>query len=190
MGVLHWCIELGRIDIIVEVGLLSRYNASPCEGHLAQLFHIFVYLKKYNHSSMVFDWTYPEFDESVFTQCDWEEFYPDVKESIPPEYPDLRGKPMFMTAFVDAVHAGCRLTCHSHSGILIFVNWAPILWFSKRQVMVEASTFGSELFAMRLVIEMIEGLWYKLWMMGVPIDGLTKIYCDNESVVKVLPGWN
>jgi hypothetical protein len=48
-GVLRWIIELGRIDIIVEVGLLSRFQACPCKGHLDQMFHVFAYLKKYNH---------------------------------------------------------------------------------------------------------------------------------------------
>lgn len=184
MGVLRWCIELGRVDIIVEVGLLSRFQASPREGHLEQLFHIFAYLKKYNRSSMVFDWTYPEIDESKFPKCDWSEFYPDAKEAIPQNMPEARGKPVSMTAFVDADHAGCKLTRRSHSGILIFVNRAPILWFSKRQATVEASTFGSESIAMRLCIEMVEGLRYKLRMMGVPLDGPANIFCDNESVVK------
>ena len=161
MGVLRWIIELGRIDIIVEVGLLSRFQAAPREGHLEQLFHVFAYLKKYNRSSMVFDWTYPELDESVFQECDWTEFYPEAKEAIPPNMPELRGKHVVMTAFVDADHAGCRLTRRSHSGVLIFVNRAPLLWFSKRQATVEASTFGSESIAMRQAIEMIEGLRYK-----------------------------
>ena len=31
---------------------------------------------------------------------------------------------------------------------------------------------------------MVEGLRYKLRMMGVPLDGPANIYCDNESVVK------
>jgi hypothetical protein len=34
IGVLRWCIELGRIDIIVEVSLLSRFLACPREGHM------------------------------------------------------------------------------------------------------------------------------------------------------------
>jgi len=36
----------------------------------------------------------------------------------------------------------------------------------------------------RQAIDLIEGLRYKLRMMGVPIDGGTKVYCDNDSVVK------
>jgi hypothetical protein len=53
---------------------------------------LFAYLKKYNHSSMVFDWTYLELDESVFQECDWSEFYPDAKEAIPPNMLEPRGK--------------------------------------------------------------------------------------------------
>ena len=31
---------------------------------------------------------------------------------------------------------------------------------------------------------MIEGLRYKLRMLGVPIDGPANVYCDNEAVYK------
>ena len=76
------------------------------------------------------------------------------------------------------------MTRRSHSGVLIFVNRAPIIWFSKRQATVETSTFGSESVALRQGIDLIEALRYKLRMMGVPIDGPTKIYSDSDSVVK------
>ena len=184
MGVLRWCIELGRIDIVVEVGMLSHFQACPREGHLEQVFHVFAFLKSHSRSAMVFDPTEPTLDESVFKKCDWKEFYPDAKEAIPTNMPEPRGRPVTTTCFVDADHAGCRLTRRSHSGILIFVNRAPILWYSKRQATVESSTFGSEIVAMRQAIEMIEGLRYKLRMMGVPVEEPTKVYCDNESVVK------
>ena len=184
MGVLRWCIELGRIDIMVEVGLLARFQANPREGHLEQLFHLFAYLKKYNRSALVFDPTEPFLDESVFAECAWKEYYPGAAEAIPPNMPEPRGKAVVTTCFVDADHAGCRLTRRSHSGVLIFVNRAPIIWYSKRQATVESSTFGSESVAMRVAIDLIEALRYKLRMMGVPIDGATKVYCDNESVVK------
>mgnify|MGYP003507168593 FL=1 len=36
---------------------------------------------------------------------------------------------------------------------------------------------------MRQAFDLIEALRYKLRMMGVPIEGATKVYCDNESVV-------
>ena len=68
------------------------------------------------------------------------------------------------------------------TGILIFLNRAPIHWYSKKQSTVESSTFGAEFVAMRTAIEMTESLRYKLRMFGVPIDGSTNVYCDNEAV--------
>jgi hypothetical protein len=184
IGVLRWICELGRIDILVDVAMLSRFLASPRRGHLDQAFHIFAYLKRYNRSSMVFDDTEPVFDESRFQKCDWSEYYPGACEAIPPDAPEVRGQSVSMSCFVDADHAGCRVTRRSHTGVLIFVNRAPILWYSKRQNTVEASTFGSEFIAAKIAVEMVEGLRYKLRMMGVQVDGPTNVFCDNESVVK------
>ena len=60
----------------------------------------------------------------------------------------------------------------------------PILWYSKWQNTLESSTFGSEFVALRIAVEMNDALWIKLHMLGIPIDGLTNGFCDNESVVK------
>ena len=49
---------------------------------------------------------------------------------------------------------------------------------------MESSTFGSEFVALKVATELIEGLLYKLRMFGVPIDGATSVYCDNQSVTK------
>lgn len=184
IGILRWICELGRIDIIVDVSMLSRYLAEPREGHLEQAFHIFAYLKKHGRSRLVFDETVPVFDESRFDKCDWEEFYPGAKEVIPLDVPEERGNGVVMSCFVDADHAGCRVTRRSQTGIIIFLNRAPILWYSKRQNTIESSTFGSEFIAAKTAVEMIEGLRYKLRMMGIPILGATNVFCDNESVVK------
>ena len=72
----------------------------------------------------------------------------------------------------------------SQSDILIFVNKAPIHWYSKQQATVESSTFGSEFCAMKIAVEMIESLRYKLRMLGIPIQGPANIFCDNQAVVK------
>jgi hypothetical protein len=37
---------------------------------------------------------------------------------------------------------------------------------------------------MRIAVELIESLWYKLRMFGIPIDGPTNVYCDSEAVTK------
>jgi hypothetical protein len=183
IGVLRWMCEIGRIDILMPVSILSRYLVSAREGHLEQVFHIFAYLKHHPRSTMVFDDTVPTYRGNRFLKCDWSEFYPDAAESLPGNMPEPRGKDVTMSCFVDADHAGCKETRRSHSGILLYVNRAPIMWYSKRQNTVEASTYGSELLAMRVAIEMIEGLRYKIRMMGVPLDGECAVFCDNSAVV-------
>ena len=77
------------------------------------------------------------------------------------------------------------MTRRSHSGIIIFVNNAPIIWFSKRQNTVESSTFGSELVvAMRICHDLIVSLRYKLRMFGLNLQGPAFTFCDNAGVVK------
>jgi hypothetical protein len=112
-------------------------------------------------------------DESVFNNgADWKEFYGDVQEELPPKMPKPRGQRVTISAFVDANHAGNKVTRRSHTGIIIYVQNAPILWYSKRQNTVEAaSTFASEMVALQICKELIVAIRYKLRMFGVEIDG-------------------
>jgi len=45
-------VELGRVDIIMEVSLLASQMAMPCEGHLEAVFHIFGHLKQKHNSQL------------------------------------------------------------------------------------------------------------------------------------------
>ena len=38
--------------------------------------------------------------------------------------------------------------------------------------------------ALQIATEMMEGLSYKLRMLGIPVEEPARVYCDNESVVK------
>ena len=183
IGILRWSIELGRIDIYFEVAKLSHHLCAPRVGHLEQVLNIFAFLKGHLESNVVFDPTEPDIDENRFTHPDWSNFYTDAAEAIPPNMPEPRGRCLTTHCFVDADHAGDKLTRRSHTGVIVFANRAPILWFSKRQNTVETSTFGSEFIAMRMATELIEGLRYKLRMFGIPIEGPTNVFCDNQSVV-------
>ena len=93
--------------------------------------------------------------------------------------PEPRGKSVQISCYVDADHAGDVVSRRSHTGILIYVNRAPVIWYSKRQNTVETSTFGSEFIALRIATEMI-GLRYKLRMFGVPLDGPANVFGDNQ----------
>jgi hypothetical protein len=132
---------------------------------------------------LAFDPKIPRISSDCYAQHDWSDFYPDAKEKIPVDMPEPLGKPVTLYCFVDADHVSDRATCRSHTGILIFVNRAPIIWYSKRQNTIETSTFGSEFVAMKITVEQIEPLRYKLPMFGVPIDGPANVFCDNNEVV-------
>jgi hypothetical protein len=93
------------------------------------------------------------------------------------------GFPVHMYCFVDADHAGSLVTRRSHTGIVIFLNSAPIIWYSKKQNTVESSTFGSKFVALCTAVELIIALRYKLRMFGVPLIGPANVFCDNQSVV-------
>ncbi len=182
IGSLRWAVELGRVDILLETAIMSQYLAMPREGHLEQALHIVGYLSSHKKLRIMFDGKYPKVHESWFKKYDWHDFYRDAEEAIPPNAPEPRGNSVSMSCFVDANHAGNTKDRRSQTGILIFINRAPIIWYSKRQATVEASTFGAEFCAMRIAVELIEALRYKLRMFGVPIDGAANVYCDNEAV--------
>jgi hypothetical protein len=184
IGILRWIVELGRIDIIVPVSLLSRYLVSPREGHLQQAYRIFTYLKQFNRPALVFNDSEPKISADNFHCCDWSSQYLGATEKVPPDAPEALGHSVVTTCYVDADHAGCRVTHRSHTGVLIYVNCAPIMWYSKRQNTVESSTFRSEFIALKIAVELIESLQYKLRMFGIPIDNSTIAFCDNEAVVQ------
>jgi hypothetical protein len=183
LGILRWIVELGRIDIATEVSMLAAHNALPREGHLAAVFHVYSYLKTRPNARLIFDPTYADIDYESFPEENWSDFYGDVSEAIPPNAPAPLGKPVELRCFVDADHAGDKLTRRSRTGIIIFINSAPIVWYSKKQNTVETSSFGSEFVALKVATEMLRGLRYKLRMMGIAVAGPTFIHCDNNSVV-------
>jgi hypothetical protein len=182
IGILRWMVELGRINICVDVSLLSSFMAQPRIGHI-EVLHVFSYLKSHENSKLVFD-PYPQsWDETKFQRFDWKDFYRDAKESIPPNAPKPQGHSVQINTFVDADHAGNCVTQRSHTGILIYINSAPIIWYSKAQATVETSTFGSEFIALKIASELNDVMCYKLWMLGIPIEGPTNVFCDNQSVI-------
>ena len=109
--------------------------------------------------------------------------YGNCREEIPPDIPTPRGLGFTMRAFVDSDHAGEVTTRRSRTGVIIFLNSAPIFWFSKRQGSVETSSFGSEFVALKTCCEYIRGLRFKLRMMGIPVDLPSYIFGYNQLVL-------
>jgi len=184
VSILRWIVELGRLDIYVHVAFMSAYLSNPRVGNMEAILYIFGYLKAHDRSTMVFDPGYLQWKDSDFLECDWTDFYPNASEEIPSKAPPSRGLPVQINCFVDANHAGNKLNRRSHSGILIYLNRSPTVWYSKSQKTVETSTFGSEFVALRIATELIKALRYKLRMFGIPIQGPANVLIDNETVMK------
>jgi hypothetical protein len=108
--ILLWCVELGRIDIITEVSMLSTHLCLPREGNLEAVFHVFAYLGLNHNARVVFDPTYPYVDMGTFIKIDWKSMYGDVKEMIPSDDPVPHGNEVDLRLFVDSDQAGEQFT--------------------------------------------------------------------------------
>jgi len=185
IGVLRWIVELGRIDICFEVSALSSFVVSPRTGHLTQALHMFKYLDLHRTYKLCFGTAYHDFGSTIEVQqksAAMKELYRDAQEDLPPNAPLPRGRPIQINCFVDSDHAGNSVTRRSQTGIIIFGNNAPLVWYSKKQNTVESSSFGSEFVALRVASELIISLRYKLRMFGIELEGPANVLCDNQSV--------
>jgi hypothetical protein len=93
------------------------------------------------------------------------------------------GKRIILSSFVDANLYHDLVSGKAVTGILHFFNKTPIDWFSKLQSTVETATFGSEYVAARTCTEQIIDLRLTLRYLGVPLEGASYMFGDNETVV-------
>ena len=101
IGILRWSMELRRIDIQLEVALMSQYQMSPREGNLEAIYFIFHFLWNNPKKRQVMETSTPGIDESVFqSNSNWVEFYEDVEEEDPPQMPELLGEPVSTSIFL------------------------------------------------------------------------------------------
>ena len=183
---LQWIVKLGRVDVCLEVSMMSSHLALPRKGHMEQVMQIFGYLKKYHSEELVFDPSDPTINEQAFERRDWasSEFgHVEGKEELPPNMPEPGGLGFTVVAKVDADHASDTVTTRSRTGILVYLNCSLIHWWSKKQASIESSSFGAEFVAMKQCCEYLRGIRYKLCKMGTPCDEPSHIYGDNQSVL-------
>lgn len=136
IGILRWMVELGRVDICLEVSLLSSHLALPWSGHMEQAMHIFAYLKGHHNAELVLDPSDPVIDESAFALRDWttSEFgHIQGKEELPGNQPEPRGLGFTIHSKVDADLAADTVTRRSRTGFLVWINCALVYWMSKKQ---------------------------------------------------------
>ena len=69
-------VELGRVEIAVEISQLSSFLAMPRRGHMVSALHVMSYLKIKHNSRLVLDPTYPDITHSEFkSDQGWTSFY-------------------------------------------------------------------------------------------------------------------
>ena len=104
IGILRWIVELGRVDVCLEVSMMSSHLALPRKGHMEQVMQIFGYLRKYHNAELVFDPSDPTINEQDFDRRDWasSEFrHVEGKEDLPPNMPEPRAR------FHNCCESGC-----------------------------------------------------------------------------------
>ena len=133
--------------------------------------------------SIYFDVKESDFTKHKIEKYDWFTLYGDAQEEEPYGKPEPKGKPVVTSGFFDSSHASCLVTRRSTTCVLLFVNGTPIKWFSKHQNTVETSTYGSEIVAGRIAVDLAIELRYNLKMLGAPVKGTTVLFGDNKSMV-------
>ena len=184
IGALQWVIQIGRFDITTAVMTLSRFRAMPRQGHLDRVKRIYGYLSKMRHGTIRIRTDAPDYSAIPVKMYDWEySCYRDAVEEIPFDAPKPKGKSVTTTSFFDANLYHDLISGKSVTGILHLFNQTPIDWYSKLQTTAESATFGSEYIAGRTCTEQIIDLRLTLRYLGVPINGASMMFGDNESVI-------
>ena len=184
IGSLQWAIQIGRFDVATATMTLSRFRAAPREGHLDRVKRIYGYLRKWKWGGIKVRTSEPDYSELEKKDYDWfYSCYSGAKEEIPSDIPRPLGLRIIITSFVDANLYHDMISGKSVTGILHFFNKTPIDWYSKLQSTVETATFGSEYIAARICTEQITDLRTTLRYLGVPVEGPSYMFGDNETVV-------
>ena len=137
-----------------------------------------------NMGRIIYDPISTHFYLSVFSDnVDWTEFYRGVEEYLLPSIPEPPVRAVSIYSFVDANHAGNVVTRRSYTGIIMFIQNATIICFSKRQNTVKMDTFGIKFVVLKICKDLIVALRYKLRMFGVILKGPAYVFYDNHGVV-------
>ena len=105
----------------------------------------------------------------------WKELYAYTENTIPTNILEPKGEPVKVSKYICDDHTINMLTRRSHTGIIIYITNAPIIWFSKGQNTVETPGFGSEFIKVNIASKTTLSLFYKLRMFGVKSLVLKKL---------------
>lgn len=91
---------------------------------------------------------------------------------------------MILVVFFDADHAHDHVTCHSISGIILFVGRTPVISQGKCQGCIATSTYCVEFIAMRSAVEDAISIRYMLRCLGIPVTKPTAMYGIDFGVIQ------
>ena len=116
MGMAQWLNSIGRMDIAFTTNQLSRFNVTPQEGHMKAVEHLYGFLKKWNHRSIVthgkthLPWIQDLKVKKLKVCSDMKEAYRDRLLEDLKDPPKAMGPPVKISIFVDATLASQKAT--------------------------------------------------------------------------------
>jgi hypothetical protein len=70
IGMLRWMVEIGQMDIIIEVSKMASQMAAPREGYLDALLHMFGFVRINHNLRVAYDPSYRTIDMAAFKPND------------------------------------------------------------------------------------------------------------------------
>jgi hypothetical protein len=93
IGAMQWAVLIGRLDIVTAVMSLSSFRAMPRRGHLERAKRIYGYLRKMKEAKIRVLTNELDYSDYQDPEYDWSSsVYGDVKEIIPTDIPEPKGK--------------------------------------------------------------------------------------------------
>ena len=103
IGILQWTITLGRFDIGAAVMTMSGFQVAPREGHMARLRRICGYLVRFSEGCIRIRMEKPNYSGLPDYDQDWaRSVYGNVKEALPKNCPEPKGKSICTMTYKDA----------------------------------------------------------------------------------------
>ena len=118
--ILRWTVELRGVHISVKVSKLVSFMCAPCEVHGNTTLQVYRWLRIHPRFKIVMDDTYILWFETDYPHHDWVEFYGDICKHLPPNPPEPLCMPVNVNVWIGINDAKDKLTCRSHTGVLIF----------------------------------------------------------------------
>lgn len=184
IGTMQWAISLRIFDINTAIMSLSSFRTAPRLGHMERIKRVYGCISKMRHSSIHIRTEEPDYSDIPEQIFDWDySIYGNVREDLPNDLPKALGKPVTLTHYVDANLYHDVMTGRSVTGILHLINKTPIDWYSKKQITVATSTYGSEFVAAKTCVDEVIEIRNLLCYLGVPINSKSCMFGDNRTAV-------